>query len=189
MIALVKLQWETAAVFGRAFAMRWLTRRPWISNSFPHSLWFQISFLYIPIVLILLFNTVLYSLVGCKAREEDQHCYILLRSFAYTLWNLLFISYIIVAAFSILWSGFDRVFFALEERHLDFGVDLISFSVPLIVAMAVRWDVGISERVRVFDEQVLLLFVSEGAIDSGVRDRKRFDGRADSDDRSWWDVI
>ena len=76
------------------------------------------------------------------------------------------------------------MFFALEERHLDFGVDLISFSVPLIVAMAVRWDVGISERVRVFDEQVLLLFVSEGAIDSGVRDRKRFDGRADSDDWS-----
>ena len=76
------------------------------------------------------------------------------------------------------------MFFAIKQRHLDFGVDLISFSVPLIVAIAVRWDVGVSERVRVFDEQVLLYIVSEGAIDSGVRDRKGFDGRADSDDWS-----
>lgn len=67
---------------------------------------------------------------------------------------------------------------------MDFGVDLISFSVPLIVAIGAKWDVGIPERVRVFDEQVLLRILPKRAIDSGVRDRKRFDGRADSNDWS-----
>ena len=93
---------------------------PWISDDFAHSFWFQLCFMYIPIVMIIVFNTVLYVCVGCSSRGEDNHCFILVRCFAY----------ICVAIFAICWSVCDRIVFFVSGSHVRYGIDIISVSVP-----------------------------------------------------------
>ncbi|KAK8825510.1 hypothetical protein WA577_000683 [Blastocystis sp. JDR] len=95
---------------------------PWISNNLPKAYFFQLGLFYIPILLILLTNTILYICISRKSKGEDLHCFILLRSFAYLL----------VAVFCVVWSAWDRTFLFLRKKEWPFPFDVVSLSVPLL---------------------------------------------------------
>ena len=95
---------------------------PWINNNILHAFVYQMSFLYIPIVAIILFNIILYMQISCKSKGEEMHCSILLRCLAY----------ILTALFCISWSCTDRILHFFLKRVISYPFDIISLSIPLL---------------------------------------------------------